>query len=150
MTFRIVRRKLVFVIAEILALSSMLLSVAKAQQPTAEASPTRLVSLSYPRLAHLAGVQGRVELVANISSNGTVQKVQVISGDSILAKAATESVLRWHFAGCNANVRECQAKMVFIFVLSGECDITSCPSEVQFDLPGTVTVRSHLPHAIID
>lgn len=126
---------------------TLLTMVALCQQGPV-AIPKRVVGMNYPRLAHLAGVQGKVVLTTRVAVGGTVEDVRLISGDAVLAKAAKESLSRWLFSGCRSTSNACEAKVTFTFVLSGECDISSCPSEVQIDLPDSVTVSSKMPRAI--
>jgi protein TonB len=51
----------------------------------------------YPRSALSMRVEGTVELLATISKNGDISHVKVLSGDSQLAKAATEAVKQWKY-----------------------------------------------------
>src|ERR1035441_1940413 len=108
-----------------------------------EISPTRIVGVRYPRLALLAVVQGRVELEALLSTEGTVKEIKVVSGHPLLNDAAKNSLEQWRFAGCAPTGVPCTAKVTFVFVLEkGICDIDQCPNDLQIDLPGTVTIRS--------
>jgi outer membrane biosynthesis protein TonB len=113
------------------------------------AIPKRVVGINYPRLAHLAGVQGKVVLTARVLVGGSVGELRIISGDAVLAKAAKESLSRWLFSGCKSS-SSCEARINFAFVLNGECDIANCPSEVQIDLPDSVTISSKMPRAILN
>jgi TonB family protein len=58
---------------------------------------TRRVEPSYPSLARQMRREGRVELRATISSDGTIKDLEVLSGDPMLAKAAREAVIQWRF-----------------------------------------------------
>ena len=49
----------------------------------------------YPQLAKQARVSGRVQLSGVIAKDGTVQKLQVISGPALLVKAAVDAVSQW-------------------------------------------------------
>lgn len=51
----------------------------------------------YPNFARQAHREGTVELRAIISSDGTVQDVQILSGDPILARSAHDAVAQWRF-----------------------------------------------------
>lgn len=51
----------------------------------------------YPEEAKHAGIQGRVLLQAEISKDGIVQKLQLVSGDPVLAQAAIEVVKKWKY-----------------------------------------------------
>jgi protein TonB len=51
----------------------------------------------YPSLARMAGVQGTVVLAAVIGIDGTVQKLQVLSGHPLLVQAARDAVAQWRY-----------------------------------------------------
>jgi protein TonB len=55
----------------------------------------RKVSPNYPPLAKAARIQGHVLLQAEISKDGTIQNLQLISGHPMLAPAAIEAVKQW-------------------------------------------------------
>jgi len=55
------------------------------------------VEPTYPIIAQQANVQGEVVLDANISKEGTVESLRVISGHPLLAPAAMDSVKQWQF-----------------------------------------------------
>ncbi|HUI79417.1 MAG TPA: energy transducer TonB [Bryobacteraceae bacterium] len=116
-----------------------------------EIAPTRIVGVRYPRLALLAVVQGRVELEALLSTDGTVKKVKVISGHPLFNDAAKKSLERWRFAGCTPTAASCTTRVTFVFVLEkGICDIDQCPNDLQIDLPGTVTITSKPVRAVVN
>jgi TonB family protein len=99
--------------------------------------------MEYPSLAQSARIQGKVELVATISSEGAVGRVRVMSGKGPLAIAASDTLSRWQFAGCADRYRGCEIKVVFSFVLSGTCAVGAhCRTDFVADLPDTVEVRS--------
>ena len=51
----------------------------------------------YPRSALSMRIEGSVELMATISKTGDITRVQVLSGDSQLSKAATDAVKQWKY-----------------------------------------------------
>jgi len=51
----------------------------------------------YPQQALMMHLAGVVQLDANIAKDGSVSKVQVASGDPILARAATDAVRQWKY-----------------------------------------------------
>jgi periplasmic protein TonB len=57
----------------------------------------RKVAPSYPPLARQARIQGTVILQAQISKEGTIQNLQLISGHPMLAPAAIEAVKQWRY-----------------------------------------------------
>jgi protein TonB len=57
----------------------------------------RKVTPNYPQLAKQARIQGSVVLQAEISKDGTIQNLQLISGHPMLAPAAIEAVKQWRY-----------------------------------------------------
>lgn len=57
----------------------------------------------YPVLARRARIEGTVRLQAIISKDGSVQKVEVISGHAVLAQAAVEAVQQWRYKATELN-----------------------------------------------
>ena len=57
----------------------------------------RAVVPAYPLDATKLKLQGLVVLTADIDENGEIQRVSVVSGDAMLAKAATQAVEQWKF-----------------------------------------------------
>ena len=113
------------------------------------ASPKRIFGAPYPRLAHLARIQGPVRLEATISGAGAVDTVKVIAGNALLAPAAVESLKRWVFAPCGEPT--CNFEVKFESVLeTGECPISECPNETEFAWPDTVIIRSKYAKPIIN
>jgi periplasmic protein TonB len=55
------------------------------------------VQLHYPKEAKQTGIQGRVLLQAEISKDGAVQNLLLISGHPMLAQAAIEAVKKWKY-----------------------------------------------------
>ncbi len=58
---------------------------------------TYRVQPSYPELARSQHIQGPVLLKVLVGKDGTVQQVQVMSGDPKLATAAADAVVKWRF-----------------------------------------------------
>jgi periplasmic protein TonB len=55
------------------------------------------VQPTYPPLAKAARIQGHVLLQAEISKDGTIQNLQLLSGHPMLAPAAIEAVKQWRY-----------------------------------------------------
>jgi protein TonB len=51
----------------------------------------------YPTLARQIGRAGRVELRAVIATDGTIQSLQVVSGDPLFYQSAMEAVRQWRY-----------------------------------------------------
>ena len=57
----------------------------------------RRVEPVYPPLAWQIHREGRVELRALISTDGTIQSLQVISGDPFFLQSALDAVRQWRY-----------------------------------------------------
>src|SRR5580693_2959619 len=57
----------------------------------------RRVNPTYPPLARQARIQGMVMLQAQISKDGSIENLQLISGHPMLAPAAIEAVKQWKY-----------------------------------------------------
>jgi len=51
----------------------------------------------YPALARQLGRAGRVELRAVIATDGTIQSLQVVSGDPLFYQSAIDAVRQWRY-----------------------------------------------------
>ncbi len=73
----------------------------------------------YPATALKLRKQGSVELLATVSKTGTITKVRVLSGESILAQAAVDAVRQWKYRPflLNAEPVEIQTRVTINFKL---------------------------------
>jgi periplasmic protein TonB len=81
----------------------------------------RKVTPNYPPLARQARIQGQVVLQAEISKEGTIQNLQLISGHPMLAPAAIEAVKQWRYKPylLNGEPVAVETQVVVNFSLSG-------------------------------
>lgn len=79
------------------------------------------VTPTYPPLARQARIQGTVILQAEISKEGTIQNLQLISGHAMLAPAAIEAVKQWRYKPylLNGEPVAVETQVVVNFSLSG-------------------------------
>jgi protein TonB len=79
------------------------------------------VQPSYPPLAKAARIQGHVLLQAEISKDGTIQNLQLISGHPMLAPAAIEAVKQWRYKPylLNGEPVAVETQVDVVFSLSG-------------------------------
>ena len=119
------------------------------QRGSTTVTARRVIGLTYPRLANLAGIQGNVELVARVSSAGRVEGVRVLVGQDLLVDSAKRALLGWQFS-CPDSSKPCEVEVSFDFqLLDDVCDKSSCPSELQIDLPNKVRVQAkRLPGSV--
>jgi len=81
----------------------------------------RKVNPTYPPLARQARIQGVVILQAQISKDGSIQNLQLISGHPMLAPAAIEAVKQWKYRPylLNGEPVEVETQIQVNFTLSG-------------------------------
>jgi protein TonB len=81
----------------------------------------RKVQPNYPPLARQARIQGSVLLQAEISKDGTIQNLRLISGHPMLAPAAIEAVKQWKYKPyiLNGEPVEVETQITVNFTLSG-------------------------------
>jgi len=79
------------------------------------------VTPNYPQLAKQARIQGTVVLTAEISKEGTIQNLQLVSGHPMLAPAAIEAVRQWRYKP---------------YLLNGEPVAVETTVQVNFSLSG--------------
>jgi len=81
----------------------------------------RKVQPNYPPLARQARIQGVVVLQAEISKEGNIQNLQLISGHPMLAPAAIEAVKQWKYKPylLNGEPVEVETQVQVNFTLAG-------------------------------
>ncbi len=81
----------------------------------------RRVQPNYPPLARQARIQGTVLLQAEISKDGTIENLRLISGHPMLAPAAIEAVKQWRYKPyiLNGEPVEVETQITVNFTLSG-------------------------------
>jgi periplasmic protein TonB len=81
----------------------------------------RKVNPTYPPLARQARIQGTVILQAEISKDGNITNLQLISGHPMLAPAAIEAVKQWKYRPylLNGEPVEVETQIQVNFTLSG-------------------------------
>jgi len=57
----------------------------------------RRVEPGYPPLARQTHREGQVELHAIISTDGTIQSLQVVAGDALFLRSAVDAVTQWRY-----------------------------------------------------
>lgn len=79
------------------------------------------VQPSYPPLARQARIQGNVVLQAEISKDGSIQNLRLISGHPMLAPSAIDAVKQWRYKPyyLNGEPVEVETQITVIFSLSG-------------------------------
>ena len=87
----------------------------------AKARLTRQVRPQYPPLARQARIQGTVKLSAIIAKDGSIQKLEVMSGHPLLVPAALAAVKQWRYRPTllNGEAVEVLTNIDVNFTLSG-------------------------------
>jgi len=81
----------------------------------------RKIQPNYPPLARQARIQGSVLLQAEISKDGAIENLHLISGHPMLAPAAIEAVKQWKYKPyiLNGEPVEVETQITVNFTLSG-------------------------------
>ena len=93
----------------------------RVSQGVAQGFLVRKVNPVYPPLARQARIQGVVILQAQISKEGNIENLQLISGHPMLAPAAIEAVKQWKYKPylLNGEPVEVETQVQVNFTLSG-------------------------------
>ena len=70
---------------------------------------TTKVPPDYPAIAKQLKIEGSVELEALIAESGTVEKVNIVSGNPVLTRPAVDAVKKWKFAPFTADGKTVKA-----------------------------------------
>jgi protein TonB len=89
-------------------------------EPAQMAQLIRRVEPIYPLLAKQTHREGRVELRAIISTAGTIESLEVISGDPLLIQSALAAVREWRYRPTilNGSTIEVETRITVIYTLS--------------------------------
>jgi len=79
------------------ALPKPTMATLKISQGVSQGLLIRRVQPRYPQNALSMRVQGAVQLEATINREGNISNLKVLSGDAVLAQAATEAVKQWRY-----------------------------------------------------
>jgi protein TonB len=79
------------------------------------------VQPAYPPLARQARIQGQVTLQAEISRDGSIQNLRVITGHTMLVPSALEAVKQWKYRPyiLNEETVEVETTITVNFTLAG-------------------------------
>ncbi len=77
--------------------------------PEATAAVASKVPPEYPSLGRQLKIEGRVELEAVVLENGTVEKVNIVSGNPVLTRPAADAVKKWKFTPFQDGGKPCKA-----------------------------------------
>ena len=69
----------------------------KLSQAEASSAAITKVEPRYPDLARQLNISGVVELEAIVAESGSVEKVNIVSGNPVLTKVGSEALMMWKF-----------------------------------------------------
>ncbi len=109
---------------------------------------TKIHSPKYPILGLQAMISGTVRLKVHIDSDGAVGEIKTLTGNSLLADAARESLRTWRFArvaGSSVGAVASDVEFVYEFRLR---DKTAANQDLEFvfEYPDHITVTASPPH----
>ena len=81
----------------------------KVTRPLAMASALTKVQPDYPAMAKQLKVHGTVELEAVVAEDGTVEKVNILSGNPVLTRPAADALKKWKFKPFTADGKPVKA-----------------------------------------
>ena len=95
------------------------LQVMNISQGVSQGLLIRKVQPQYPKNALTMHVEGAVQLMATVSASGNVATVKILSGDSLLTKAAVDAVKQWKYKPYRLNGQpvEIQTQITVNFAL---------------------------------
>jgi len=70
---------------------------------------TTKVPPDYPAIARQLKIEGPVELEALVTETGVVEKVNIVSGNPVLTRPASDAVKKWKFAPFTADGKAVKA-----------------------------------------
>jgi TonB family protein len=86
-------------------LAAFFLSIGLAQEAPKKVSKaeglnavTTKVAPDYPPIARQLKIEGAVELEAVVTESGVVEKVNIVSGNPVLTRPASDAIKKWKFA----------------------------------------------------
>lgn len=93
--------------------------VKKISQSEAVAAAVSKVQPEYPPMAKQLKLQGVAEIELTIGEDGTVEKVEVVSGNPMLTKPCADAVKKWKFKPFTEDGKPAkrQAPLTFTFKL---------------------------------
>jgi protein TonB len=90
----------------------------KVSKAEALAAVQSKVQPDYPPIARQLKLKGEVELEALVSEDGTVEKVNIVSGNPVLTKPAADALKKWKFKPFTAGGKAVKALAVVNFDFS--------------------------------
>ena len=77
---------------------------------------------NYPKLANLAGIQGKISMEAMISKEGQVEALKVLGGPQLLRDAATSAVKQWQYRPFEVKGRPVEVRTIIRVDVASRAD----------------------------
>jgi TonB family protein len=108
--------------------------------------PVRIESTTYPLIATQARIAGAVRLRIALDGDGNATRIEVISGNAVLAKAAQDNLKLWKFTIVPTDRREAPKTIDFTYEFRLKGETESKPTGLfRYEHPYTVIVTSEAP-----
>ena len=127
-----------------LALVLMLMLTSSVGRTDEPISICKFVAPKYSAIARRAWLSGEVILKVGVAADGTVNKVDTISGNPILARSATDAVKGWRYCASSASANY-EVAVTFRFKLQGPGTDNWAPTDVVLESPASVEVTTNPP-----
>jgi TonB family protein len=93
----------------------------------------------YPRLAHLARIQGEIRLTVTLDQKGRVSSIESHgSAHALLVREAERNLRRWDFCPRSATF-----EVTYEYRLTEPPQDNPEPAKVSIDIPDHVQIRAH-------
>jgi len=102
----------------------------------------------YPRIPSMARVQGTVEVKCTLDSSGNVTAAEMISGNALLGKPASENALQWKFQPVSKEVRGNSVILRYVFLFDGSPQ-EATNSTFVFEMPNRIQIVAPISAGII-
>jgi len=96
----------------------------------------------------MARVQGTVEVKCTLDSSGNVTAAEMISGNALLGKPASENALQWKFQPVSKEVRGNSVILRYVFLFDGSPQ-EATNSTFVFEMPNRIQIVAPISAGII-
>lgn len=116
-----------------------LLSMFLTGNAVAQLCVQRVVSPTYPRLARIAQIQGKVTVELTVNSIGKLELGNA-TGPKLLIENTQQNLRQWIL--CPGETPKRSFTITYTYLLQGQRQYDDGPSEVVFQLPESVTITA--------
>lgn len=121
-----------------LIISAMFLGCALFGTTAHSLIPKAAVAPEYPPLAAVGRISGTVAVRVTIDGSGSVTKAEVVSGHTLLRRAAEDAAKKWKFESAPVQTRTAEVKFRFSLLPEKEASAVHTtffpPDEIEIEL----------------